>query len=701
MPRLLLLTALASSLASLSAQTAIVLPNGYAAVEGSSSSVHPWADANWSSHLMTVYDAADLVAQGVTGPVLITELRFRPDATTSGSWLARTSPDVKIDLSTCPVDYTAITTTFAANRGVDVRRVFEGAVTIPAGSIGPNPQPWYVTIPFSTPFFYDPSAGDLVVEVRRDSSPWDGGPRASDLAFTTATSTPHASTLYTTSPTSATGSSLFYGAGAVCGMTCAPVPGLYGAFRVSATTGATPLTVTFTQACYSTTPGAQLTWQWDLDGDGNLDSTLPNPSFTYTTCGNYTVQLTVQDGVHAPVVVTQTNLIRSDELQVDFSLTPLGNGLWQCTDLTTPAATGWAWDIDDDGIADSTLQNPTLQLGTTCSRALRLTATRACKTGTTARFVLQTPLQMVNDLAGGSAVLTAREVGAFFDVLVTAPEGVLVCGVSSATYETLGTNEVTMWTTPGSYLGKDGNSAQWRRVAHGVHTMNNSPYQNPTLATATFESPVYLPAGAHGIAIYHEAQSDYSSMVKGSSTGAIVGPDLTLHPSTGAPGLVRGRLFAGNVFPGRMSGILRYTKVTTTNQGGYGTFGLGCAGTLGVPGNRAVQQPRLGTTMNIEIDRLPLDTALFLLGSSRTASQFGPLPISLTPIGASNCDVRVSLDVSVVVSGSAQHALVPVAIPSTATLVGMQFFTQGLSLDFAANPLGLVASDAAALMIGL
>jgi glucose/arabinose dehydrogenase len=61
--------------------------------------------------------------------------------------------------------------------------------------------------------------------------------------------------------------------------------------------GDAPLTVSFSGAS-STDPdaGDSLTYSWDLDGDGLFgDSTAVAPAFTYTTPGNYLVQLRVTD----------------------------------------------------------------------------------------------------------------------------------------------------------------------------------------------------------------------------------------------------------------------------------------------------------------------------------------------------------------------------------------------------------------------
>ncbi|MDO8282507.1 MAG: PKD domain-containing protein, partial [Thermodesulfovibrionia bacterium] len=52
--------------------------------------------------------------------------------------------------------------------------------------------------------------------------------------------------------------------------------------------GRTPLTVTFTNS--STGNDQPLTYEWDFDNNGTVDSTLSNPSYEYTTEGTYTVK---------------------------------------------------------------------------------------------------------------------------------------------------------------------------------------------------------------------------------------------------------------------------------------------------------------------------------------------------------------------------------------------------------------------------
>jgi len=62
------------------------------------------------------------------------------------------------------------------------------------------------------------------------------------------------------------------------------------AFRV---TGATRGMVPFQASFADLSTGPVTTYQWDFDGDNKVDSTLQNPTFTYTKDGTYDVKLTV------------------------------------------------------------------------------------------------------------------------------------------------------------------------------------------------------------------------------------------------------------------------------------------------------------------------------------------------------------------------------------------------------------------------
>lgn len=63
----------------------------------------------------------------------------------------------------------------------------------------------------------------------------------------------------------------------------------YVAFKADTTTGCVPLNIQFIDE----SSGEDLTWEWDFDNDGMIDSYEQNPTFIYTDTGYYDVKLTV------------------------------------------------------------------------------------------------------------------------------------------------------------------------------------------------------------------------------------------------------------------------------------------------------------------------------------------------------------------------------------------------------------------------
>ena len=116
-------------------------------------------------HFQVIYDTSHFQDQGVTGPILIQRLRFRaaPDGVNDPG--GSIYPAVTIELSSCPLNYSAASTTFANNRGADNQVCFTGpVVTLP--SLGGTPNDHFIDVALTNPFVYDPLAGsDLVIEV--------------------------------------------------------------------------------------------------------------------------------------------------------------------------------------------------------------------------------------------------------------------------------------------------------------------------------------------------------------------------------------------------------------------------------------------------------------------------------------------------------------------------------------------------------
>jgi PKD repeat protein len=48
-----------------------------------------------------------------------------------------------------------------------------------------------------------------------------------------------------------------------------------------------------------------LTWEWDFNNDGTIDSYEQNPTYTYNESGNYTVSLTTNDGINTNTVIKE------------------------------------------------------------------------------------------------------------------------------------------------------------------------------------------------------------------------------------------------------------------------------------------------------------------------------------------------------------------------------------------------------------
>ena len=84
--------------------------------------------------------------------------------------------------------------------------------------------------------------------------------------------------------------------------------------------------------------------------------------------------------------------------------------------------------------------------------------------------------------------------------------------------------------------------------------------------------------------------------------------------------------------------------VAILRAGAYTTFGAGCPGSAGVTRLEATTLPRVGATMTVRVEPLPLSAAVMISGLSNMSWAAVPLPLDLSPLGLTNCSLRVSLD---------------------------------------------------------
>ncbi len=136
-----------------------------------------------------------------------------------------------------------------------------------------------------------------------------------------------------------------------------------------------------------------------------------------------------------------------------------------------------------------------------------------------------------------------------------------------------------------------------------------------------------------------------------------------------------------------------------------GSFGAGCAGTIGVPllGVEKGDLPWVGEVVRLRLTNIPPGTGnlpIGLIGFSKTQSTLGPLPLPLDALGMPGCSLYVSLNRSFTLTNLNGSATWEVQVPSNTSLVGSEFYLQGGVLDPGANALNLVLSNATQLTAG-
>lgn len=116
-----------------------------------------------------LYPAAEF-ASLPAGDWAITGFYLRPDKTVTSPSSA-TYADLAVQMSTTTLD--EVGASFSANHGADVTTVFQGALTISTDALGPpeGPRVFDYLFPLDTPYIYDPSAGNLLVEASSHSGP--------------------------------------------------------------------------------------------------------------------------------------------------------------------------------------------------------------------------------------------------------------------------------------------------------------------------------------------------------------------------------------------------------------------------------------------------------------------------------------------------------------------------------------------------
>jgi hypothetical protein len=166
----------------------IVVPNTLATNDGNSFGTTPSGPT--SVREMQIYDASQFGA--LSGPSFLTQFAYRPDRILGQS--GPRSVNLRIYASTTTRSVAGLSMTFADNLGADNTLVFNGTLNWTTGNLpGPgNTRQFDIVFPCTTPFLYDPAAGNLLLDTQLSGNGQsitldtvEGNPTAREIVNTT------------------------------------------------------------------------------------------------------------------------------------------------------------------------------------------------------------------------------------------------------------------------------------------------------------------------------------------------------------------------------------------------------------------------------------------------------------------------------------------------------------------------------------
>jgi hypothetical protein len=156
-----------------SVQGAFTVPNGLENVEGNSVGWHPFDGLLTPSRYQQVFAASQF--SSISNGGTIAQIHFRRNSPCGGSAFATIS-NLQINLSTTSKSPDSLSRVFAENVGSDESVVFGPNQIILGSSCGGGvPEAFEFGIGFTSPFFYNPRAGNLLLDIRNISGTSNGG----------------------------------------------------------------------------------------------------------------------------------------------------------------------------------------------------------------------------------------------------------------------------------------------------------------------------------------------------------------------------------------------------------------------------------------------------------------------------------------------------------------------------------------------
>jgi len=248
-------------------------------------------------------------------------------------------------------------------------------------------------------------------------------------------------------------------------------------FDASPTIGEAPLTVAFT----NTSVGSELTYSWDFETDGTVDSSENSPSFEFSTAGSYTVTLTVSNSAGTDTATETINVSETVVQQpptVAFSASPI-SGTAPLTVIFTNQSIGditsYEWDYQNDGVVDSTETSPTFTYNSIGDFTAKLTAI-----GPGGSNEITSIISVVNPVASPVAGFSAT------------PTNLTVAFTSTAT----GDNLTYLWDFGDGNTSTDANPSHTYATAgtyNVTQTVSNAGGSNAITQPVTASDPVAAP----------------------------------------------------------------------------------------------------------------------------------------------------------------------------------------------------------------
>ncbi len=164
-------------------------------------------------------------------------------------------------------------------------------------------------------------------------------------------------------------------------------------FSSNVTSGTVPLNVAFSD----TSTNSPTSWKWSF-GDGTANSTIKNPTHTYSKVGSYTVILTASNSAGSSAV-RKSSYVRVDAQKpvANFSSNVISGTVplsVTFTDTSTGSPTTWNWNFGDR-TSNSTVKNPTHQYSSAGTYTVTLTASNTAgrSTATKPSYIKVAPVQ--------------------------------------------------------------------------------------------------------------------------------------------------------------------------------------------------------------------------------------------------------------------------------------------------------------------